>query len=234
MSFVGGKKKHRKHTRGIRGQLAMQSHIEQERAIGAQAREDDFERHQWSGRETSRVVDLSRAGKGNYVARRGVLIEAIWFVVEACIINNKLVPSSALRVALLRLFGARIGTGCRFVHPLRVKAPWNLEVGDHCWFGVDVWIYNQAPIRIGSHVCISQGTFLTAGSHDMSTTMDLRVAPIVIEDGVWITSKCVVQMGVTIGRSAVVTPLSVVHRSLAPEGVYGGNPCRFLRKRFNS
>jgi len=60
------------------------------------------------------------------------------------------------------------------------------------------------------------------------------VAPIVIEDGVWITSKCVVQMGVTIGRSAVVTPLSVVHRSLDPEGVYGGNPCRFIRNRFDS
>ena len=180
-----------------------------------------------------RVIDLSRAGKGNYVARRSRLIEAIWFLIEACVINNKLLPISAVRVALLRLFGAKIGTGCRFVHPLRVKAPWNLEVGDHCWFGVDVWIYNQAPIRIGSHVCISQGTFLSAGSHDMSTTMDLRVAPIVIEDGVWITSKCVVQMGVTIGRSAVVTPLSVVHRSLDAEGVYGGNPCRLLRKRFS-
>jgi putative colanic acid biosynthesis acetyltransferase WcaF len=181
-----------------------------------------------------RVIDLSRAGKGNYVARRGRLIEALWFVVEACVINNKLMPISRVRVALLRLFGARVGAGCRFMHPVRVKAPWNLEVGDHCWFGVDVWIYNQAPIRIGSHVCISQGTFLTAGSHDMSTTMDLHVAPIVIEDGVWITSKCVVQMGVTIGRSAVVTPLSVVHRSLEPEGVYGGNPCRFIRKRFKS
>lgn len=182
----------------------------------------------------ARVIDLSRAGKGNYVPRRGFVVEALWFVVEACLVNNKLVPSSALRVALLRLFGAKIGTGCRFVHPLRVKAPWNLKVGDHCWFGIDVWIHNQAPILIGSHVCISQGTFLTAGSHDMSTTMDLSVAPIVIEDGVWITSKCIVQMGVTIGCSAVVTPLSVVHRSLAPNGVYGGNPCRFLRKRFPS
>jgi putative colanic acid biosynthesis acetyltransferase WcaF len=185
-------------------------------------------------REDGRVIDLSLAGKGNYRAKRGALIELIWFVVEACVINNKLLPLSSVRVALLRLFGARIGTGCRFVHPLRVKSPWNLEVGDNCWFGVDVWIYNQALIRIGSNVCISQGTFLSAGSHDMSTTMDLRVAPIVIEDGVWITSKCVVQMGVTIGRSAVVTPLSVVHRSLDPEGVYGGNPCRFIRNRFDS
>jgi putative colanic acid biosynthesis acetyltransferase WcaF len=185
-------------------------------------------------RESGRVIDLSQAGKGNYQAKRGVLIELVWFVLEACVINNKLLPFSGVRVALLRRFGAKIGTGCRFVHPLRVKAPWNLEVGDNCWFGVDVWIYNQALIRIGSNVCISQGTFLTAGSHDMSTTMDLHVAPIIIEDGVWITSKCVVQMGVTIGRSAVVTPLSVVHRSLEAEGVYGGNPCRFIRKRFNT
>jgi putative colanic acid biosynthesis acetyltransferase WcaF len=185
-------------------------------------------------REEGRVIDLSLAGKGNYRAKRGALIELIWFVVEACVINNKLLPFSAVRVALLRMFGARIGTGCRFVHPVRVKAPWNLEVGDNCWFGVDVWIYNQALIRIGSNVCISQGTFLSAGSHEASRTMDLRVAPIVIEDGVWITSKCVVQMGVTIGRSAVVTPLSVVHRSLDAEGVYGGNPCRFIRKRFAS
>ena len=184
--------------------------------------------------EDVRVIDLSLAGKGNYRARRSALIELIWFVLEACVINNKLLPLSFVRVSLLRLFGAKIGTGCRFVHPLRVKAPWNLEVGENCWFGVDVWIYNQALIRIGSNVCISQGTFLSAGSHDMSTTMDLRVAPIVIEDGVWITSKCVVQMGVTIGRSAVVTPLSVVHRSLEPEGVYGGNPCRFIRNRFDS
>ena len=182
---------------------------------------------------TGRVIDLAQAGKGNYVAKKGLLTELAWFFLEACVINNKLIPISAVRVGLLRLFGARIGANCRLVHPIRVKAPWNLEVGDNCWFGVDVWIYNQAPIRIGSNVCISQGTFLTAGSHALATNMDLQVAPIVIEDGVWITAKCVIQMGVTIGRSAVVTPLSVVHRSLEAEGVYGGNPVRFIRKRFD-
>jgi putative colanic acid biosynthesis acetyltransferase WcaF len=183
---------------------------------------------------TGRVIDLAQAGKGNYVAKKGLATELAWFFLEACFINNKLIPISAVRVGLLRLFGARIGANCRLVHPIRVKAPWNLEVGDNCWFGVDVWIYNQAPIRIGSNVCISQGTFLTAGSHELATNMDLHVAPIVIEDGVWITAKCVVQMGVTIGRSAVVTPLSVVHRSLEAEGVYGGNPVRFIRKRFDA
>ncbi|HTH59787.1 MAG TPA: putative colanic acid biosynthesis acetyltransferase [Paraburkholderia sp.] len=179
-----------------------------------------------------RVIDLARAGKGNYVAGRGRFVRAAWYVVDACVLGNRLLPFSALRAALLRLFGAKVGRGCRLVHPMRVEFPWNLELGDQCWIGVGVWLYNQAPIRIGSNVCISQRTFVSAGSHDMRTNMDLHVAPIVIEDGAWISSGCVVQMGVTIGRSAVVTPLSVVHRSLDAEGVYGGNPCRFIRWRF--
>lgn len=180
-----------------------------------------------------RVIDLALAGKGNYVARRGRLVQAAWYLVETCVLDNRLLPFSALRAGLLRLFGAKVGRGCRLVHPMRVKAPWNLEIGDQCWIGVDVWIYNQAPVRIGSNVCLSQGTFVSAGSHDMRTNMDLHVEPVVIEDGAWISSKCVVQMGVTIGRSVVVTPLSVVHRSLEAGGVYGGNPCRFIRWRFD-
>jgi putative colanic acid biosynthesis acetyltransferase WcaF len=180
----------------------------------------------------SKVIDLSRAGSGNYVSSKGPFIQFLWFVIEACIIDNRLMPVSSIRAGLLRLFGAKIGKNCRFLHAIRVKSPWNLEVGDNSWIGEDVWIYNQAFIRIGSHVCISQGTFLTAGSHDFDKAMDLNVAPIIIEDGAWITSKCVIQKGVTIGRSALVTPLSVVHRSLEPDGIYGGNPCRFIRKRF--
>jgi putative colanic acid biosynthesis acetyltransferase WcaF len=182
---------------------------------------------------TQRIIELSRAGRGNFISRRGKLTRVIWFFIEACCINNRLMPLPGVRAALLRLFGAKIGRNCRFLHPIRVKYPWNLQVGEDSWFGEDVWIYNQELIRIGSNVCISQGTFLTAGSHEVSTNMDLRVAPIVIEDGVWISSNCVVQMGVTIGESTVVTPLSVVHKSLPAGGIYGGNPCRFIRPRFD-
>jgi putative colanic acid biosynthesis acetyltransferase WcaF len=153
-------------------------------------------------------------------------------LIEATIINNHLMPLSSVRAALLRLFGAKLGQNCRFLHAIRVKCPWNLQVGDNCWIGEDVWIYNQDQVRLGSNVCISQGTFLTTGSHDIQTTMDLRVLPIVIEDGVWISSRCVIQMGVTVGRSAIVTPLSVVHKSLESNAIYGGNPCKWIRARF--
>jgi len=179
-----------------------------------------------------KVINLALAGRGNFVSARNLLTQIVWYAIEVCIIDNALVTVSAVRAGLLRAFGAKIGKNCRMVHAMRVKSPRYLAMGDQVWIGRDVWIYNQAMVTIGSNVCISQSTFLTCGSHDATGNMDLRVAPIVIEDGAWITSRCVVQMGVTIGRSVLVTPQSVVHRSLEAEGVYGGNPCKFIRKRF--
>jgi putative colanic acid biosynthesis acetyltransferase WcaF len=179
-----------------------------------------------------RIIELGKAGLGNFVSRRGRFTQLLWFIVEACIINNRLIPVSKVREVLLRLFGAKIGSNCRFLHAIRVKYPWNLEIGDNSWFGEGVWIYNQEMIRVGSNVCISQGTFLTSGTHNLATNMDLRVAPIEIRDGAWITANCVVQMGVIIGESVVVTPMTVVHKSLEAGCVYGGNPCAFIKSRF--
>jgi putative colanic acid biosynthesis acetyltransferase WcaF len=177
-------------------------------------------------------IDLAAAGKGTFRRGRSTFVFALWFIVETLFVNNRLVASSRLRVALLRLFGARIGRHCRCPHALRVKFPWKFEAGDNVWLGEGVWFSNQAMVTLGSNVCISQDTFVTSGSHDLAGTMDLRCAPIVIEDGAWVTARCVVQMGVTIGRAAVVTPNSVVHRSLEAGFVYGGNPCRPIRPRF--
>ncbi len=178
-----------------------------------------------------KVIDLSKAGPGKFVRTRPKSIEALWMLSEILVLDNRLNVFSGIRVALLRLFGAKIGANCLLVHPLRVKFPWNLEMGDNVWIGEDVQLYNQDKLKIGSNVCISQGSFITTGSHELFSTMNLKTSPIIIEDGAWISSRCVVQMGVTIGRNAVVTPISVVHKSLPAGGIYGGNPCRLIRPR---
>ena len=178
------------------------------------------------------AISLAKAGVGNFQRGRSRLIEVAWIVIECIIIDNRLNVFSGLRVALLRAFGARIGKGCRFLHAIQVKFPWKLEVGDNCWIGDGVVFYNHDRITIGNDVCISQGSFFATGSHEFASTMDLKVAPIVIEDGVWISSRCLVQMGVRIGRNALVTPNSVVHKDLPPDWIYGGNPCRAIRDRW--
>ena len=61
---------------------------------------------------------------------------------------------------LLRCFGAKIGRGT-FPYPsVKIWAPWNLEVGDHCALSDGVDCYCVDRIVIGSHVTISQYTFL--------------------------------------------------------------------------
>lgn len=56
-------------------------------------------------------------------------------------------------------------------------------------------------------------------------------APIVIEDDVWIGAGATVLKGVTIGARTIVGAGSVVTRSLPPDSIAAGNPCRVIRKR---
>ena len=160
-----------------------------------------------------------------------MIIEALWMLAEILLLDNRLNVFSVIRVALLQLFGAKIGKNCLLRQPFRVKFPWNLEMGDKVWIGEGVNLYNQDKLKIGANVCISQGTFVTTGSHELFTNMDLKTAPIIIEDGAWISSRCIVQMGLTGGRNVVVTPNSVVHKSLPAGNIYGGNPCRLIGPR---
>jgi putative colanic acid biosynthesis acetyltransferase WcaF len=156
----------------------------------------------------------------------------LWGVFELLFVSNPWQISSRLRVAVLRRFGASIGTGVVFRPRTRVRFPWKLNIGNDCWIGEGVWIHNQDYISIGHNVVISQESFLTTGSHAHRRDMGLITRPIRIEDGVWITSRSMVLGGVTIGRSALVQPMSVVKSSVPAESVVGGNPAEFRGKRF--
>jgi putative colanic acid biosynthesis acetyltransferase WcaF len=176
-------------------------------------------------------INLKTAGRGLFRRTRPLWFEYLWMVVERIFINNSLQPSTQIRVSLLRLFGAKIGRHT-LIRNIHVKFPWNLEIGDRCWLGEGVWLHNQDKLTIGADSVISQQSFVTTGSHDVTETMDLVTRPVWIGQGVWVTSRCIVLPGVKIGDNAVLTPGSVANKSLAGAGVYGGNPARFLRPRW--
>lgn len=54
--------------------------------------------------------------------------------------------------------------------------------------------------------------------------------PIKIEDGVWIGGGAILLPGVTIGRNSIIGAGSVVMRSIPPDCIAVGNPCRVIRK----
>ena len=179
-------------------------------------------------------VDLARAGAGTFKRTRSRFIEAVWIIVEFFLVSNPLQVSSGVRAGALRLFGARIGSNVIMRPRLRVKFPWNLEIGDNCWIGEGVWIHNQGLVAIEDNVVVSQEAFITTGSHDIHESMDLVIKPVVVRRGAWVTSRCIVLQGVEIGQNAILTPGSVANKSLPPASIYGGNPAKFVRERWGN
>ncbi|MGU8384194.1 CatB-related O-acetyltransferase [Clostridium perfringens] len=54
----------------------------------------------------------------------------------------------------------------------------------------------------------------------------------VIENDVWIGSKCLIKSGITIGNGAIIGMGSVVTHDVPPYEIWAGNPAHFIRKRF--
>ena len=156
------------------------------------------------------VIDLSAAPGRRQMWDQPLWKIILWQVCENLFITSAWQPSSALRVAVLRAFGAQIGKGAVLRPRLRVKFPWKLSVGDRTWIGENVWIHNQDQLRIGSDAVVSQGTFITTGSHDARVDMALVTKPVEICDGAWVTARCTILGGVRIGRSALIHPGTVV------------------------
>lgn len=166
------------------------------------------------------VIDLGDAPGERMSWDRSAWIVYAWGLAELIFITNPLQISSRLRVWVLRLFGAEIGDGVIFRPRTRVRFPWKLHVGDRCWIGEGVWVHNQDHVYLGNDVVISQDTFLTTGSHAVRRDMALLTRPIKVEPGAWVTARCVVVGGVTIGRSALVKPLTRVDQDVPPNAVW--------------
>jgi putative colanic acid biosynthesis acetyltransferase WcaF len=178
------------------------------------------------------TVDLATFDNGWYDPGRGLLVRCAWFAMNAVVLRNPAIPLSSVKTFVLRLFGARIGRAVVIKPSVNIKYPWRLSIGDHSWIGENVWIDNLERVDIGSHVCISQGALILSGNHDFTRqSFDLRVAPIILEDGVWIGARATVTQGVTCGSHAVLAVGSTASRDLDPYTVYRGNPAVAVKER---
>jgi putative colanic acid biosynthesis acetyltransferase WcaF len=145
---------------------------------------------------TSPARSLAGFQGHGYDKGRPRVVQAAWFAVQNLIFWKWWLPAN-LRPKLLRVFGA--------------------QVGDNTWIGEDAWILNLEPVTIGRDVCISQGAFLCAGSHDMtSPTFEYDNGPIEIADEVWVGAQAMVLRGVNVGKGAVVAARCKVSENVPP------------------
>lgn len=177
-------------------------------------------------------VQLATFNNDSYHPGRSLVWQLAWFFFGLPLLRSAWLPLSGVRVRLLRAFGAKIGKGVVIKPGVRVKYPWRLSVGDHCWLGEDCWIDNIADVRIGSNVCLSQGSYFCTGNHDWTDpSFRLVEQSIAVNDGAWVGAKATVCPGVTVGAGAVVAAGSIASRAVPAYEVHAGNPAKFVRKR---
>jgi len=107
-----------------------------------------------------------------------------------------------------------------------------IEIGDGTFinYGTSIAAYELVSIgrmcRIGQYAIINDNDF-----HDVEDKQALPPSkPVVIEDGVWLGARVIVQKGVRIGHDAVVSAGSVVTRDIPPRCVAAGVPARVMRR----
>jgi len=153
------------------------------------------------------------SGGTGFTLRTKFLI-AIWFPFQHLIFKSSLLPSS-LRPLFLNIFGASVGRRVFIRRGVKVHFPWNLEIGDDCWIGEEVWFINHEKITIGSDVCISQRVIICSSGHDYrSSSLEYAHKPIRIKDGAWVCLDAKVLAGVSVGECSVVSAGEIVRKSI--------------------
>lgn len=143
----------------------------------------------------SKMIDLSKFKKSNLYKEKNIIVNYLWYILNNFFLNSS-IPSSKLRVFLLRLFGSEIGKNVYLKPKINIKFPWKLKIGDNSWIGENVWIDNISDIKIGKNCCISQGVYFCTGNHDFKKeSFDLVSENIVIGDSVWVGAKSIIGPG---------------------------------------
>lgn len=97
------------------------------------------------------------------------------------------------------------------------------------------FIMGSANHRLGSVTTYPFNVF--GGSWQENTPDHMSQLPfkgdIVIGNDVWIGRESIIMPGIKIGDGAIIAAYSVVTKDVEPYSVVGGNPARFIKKRFN-
>jgi len=111
--------------------------------------------------------------------------------------------------------------------------------------GHDVYIGNYSQINtktfIDDYSMLASYVSIIGGSHNykllgepMRFSGDGGFRPVRIEKDVWIGHGVVIMHGVTIGEGSIVAAGSVITKNILPYTIVGGNPAKFIKKRFAS
>lgn len=163
---------------------------------------------------------------------REKLGRAVWMLLGKPIFRISFHNWYGFRARMLRLFGARIGTGVAIRPTVNIEVPWMVEIDDDATIGDYAIIYSLGKVTIGKRSIVSQYAHLCAGTHDYADhAFKLIRSPVSVGSDVWIGTDAFIGPGVYIGDLTVVGARSSVYKDLPPKMVCVGNPAKAIKER---
>lgn len=124
-----------------------------------------------------------------------------------------------------------------------------LTIGDNFYIGKDSQI--ETDCIIGDNVIFANKVAIVGryDHHFQKLGVPIRMAPrimdehydwkgldskTIIEDDVWVGYGSIIMGGITIGKGCIIAAGSVVTKDTEPYFIYGGNPARKLKPRFEN
>lgn len=144
------------------------------------------------------------------------------------------IPLHHVRRLIYRLAGMEIGWRSAIHMGARFYDPKNIVIGEDTIIGEDAILDGRSKLKIGNHVDIATGVMIYNAQHEIEDEyFSPSLAPVVVEDYVFIGPRVIIQPGVTIGRGAVVAAGAVVVSDVPPYAIVGGVPAKIIGERKN-
>ena len=138
------------------------------------------------------------------------------------------------RLAILKVFGAKI-YGLPFVDgSVRIQIPWHLKLHHRACLGEKVNAYSIGYIEVKEGATVAQESYLCTGTHDFkSPTMQLISRDIIIGKNAFIGARAMVLPGVKISNNSIVGAQAVVTKNIPNNEVFAGNPAKKIGEHKN-
>lgn len=141
-------------------------------------------------------------------------------------------PVHFLRVAVLRLWGAKVDKSATIYHGIQVRCARRLVIGPHTIIGDDAILDARGGLTIGSNVNLSSEVRVWTAQHDWRSADFAFVAkPVIVGDWAWLSAGSTVLPGVSVGRGAVVAAGAVASADVDELIVVGGVPAKRIAER---
>lgn len=142
------------------------------------------------------------------------------------------IPSHLIRNNIYKFFGIKIGKGSTIHMWASFFNPENIIIGEDSIIGDHAFLDGRDKLIIGNHVDIASSVMIYNSEHDL-TKQDFSaiLAPITIEDYVFIGPRVTIMPGVKIGKGAVIAGGAVVTKDVENFSIVGGVPAKIIGER---